>query len=845
MALEHQGLRGEQQGADRDVDAGDQPERHPPPGTRPEEHGAECGKPQQEEGGETTASRNPLQAGFGQGGGDEFGVAAAGDQHAAGVGAHGPLVDHGGGSGARGGKRDRRAGAVCRLTEAEGDTDGIVGVQARRERHERLVAVGAGVHHLVVHAGLPELHAGGQLEAQCLAATRLHEIAGLGHDLAVARDLAGQLREIDHLVHGLALRVPLDAELEVERPGRVLVNRERGRTGEQAKLRGQLERFELEQAAFGFADLGFHLPRADDLHVSTLCLHVEGPHLAGLDRAPAGAHRLLEGEQQRRGAEHGLVERDDHLVAFAPPVAADVLPHDVDVAGGRRHFDPPFTRRRADDKIVEQHAAVDDALFERIEVKDVGLHALAERLDAHLGRPVRLAQAPRLLEPGGLPREIAQRHLDETVGLCRHEPVAGCRHRTDIPAHGLGAGEAQRRQPPVARCGGLVFLEAELEQLPALDRAAEENFQRTVAVRGAGLGRVVGEVVAGDRDDRVVRGNLEGPVAQRGLAHVEFEAGVDDPVGLRQFVGRDGGNADLGLDLRGEDAVTITRRREPVDEDLARPVLDRRAGELAGGELHHARDVGDLQAHGAAVGDPHEAGVAHAALGREAQRLGPHGKAAELGLAAHHEGTFRFHRPAEPHFEDASGGGGDAVGEDLPADDIGAVHTEDFTPAVEAAAHAAELALQDAEGNFRRLAEEARAEPHIGLFETGEGQRALGGLRCVFPPQRDQAAAGQETLPALGGGGRDDGRDGLEADVRPQPLELQRHHGAGRHEELEPAPVAGFVDRRGKGKLHRERPGALTDEVVDEFIVAGLDEFGMPAIAGGLLAESGRPREQP
>src|SRR6266542_434349 len=106
-------------------------------------------------------------------------------------------------------------------------------------------------------------------------------------------------------------------------------------------------------------------------------------------------------------------------------------------------------------------------------------------------------------------------------------------------------------------------------------------------------------------------------------------------------------------------------------------------GILRRSELHHPARLGDLEPHGAAVRDPHETGMAHAALGREPYRFRPYRPCAELRLAANRERALGFERPAELHLEYAASGDGD----DFPTDDIGAIDAEDFACALEAEAH--------------------------------------------------------------------------------------------------------------------------------------------------------------
>jgi len=198
--------------------------------------------------------------------------------------------------------------------------------------------------------------------------------------LAVARNLAGELLEIDHLADGFAGFEPFYIHPDLEITRRVLPCAERGGTAQQTKLGWNLCWIDRQQRAFA-GGLVIHLQRAHDLHESALALHIHRFHLAGRKPAAARVHRLLEGEQQRARAEHRARERNDHRVAIAPPIAAHALAGDIDVADPFRHRDFPLGRGRTHDEEVHQHTAIDRAGLERIEVEHVGLDALVERLD--------------------------------------------------------------------------------------------------------------------------------------------------------------------------------------------------------------------------------------------------------------------------------------------------------------------------------------------------------------------------------------------------------------------------------------------------------------------------------
>ena len=168
-----------------------QPGAHPPAGGRAQQKGAEQDDRQQGQRGETRAAGDPLETSLGQHRLDQLGVAALRDEQAPFVAMEGPLVDHAGRQAARsdeGHGRGRRPGG---LPETQRHGDGLIGIYLCRERYERLVAVGAGVDQLVLHARFPKLDARGQYQAQRFAASGFYEELGVRHNLAVPGHLAG------------------------------------------------------------------------------------------------------------------------------------------------------------------------------------------------------------------------------------------------------------------------------------------------------------------------------------------------------------------------------------------------------------------------------------------------------------------------------------------------------------------------------------------------------------------------------------------------------------------------------------------------------------------------------
>ncbi len=98
------------------------------------------------------------------------------------------------------------------------------------------------------------------------------------------------------MIHGLALLIPLNFRDDREVAGSVLPCGEGGGGGEKAELGGELRGVDFKKRSFADRGGEFHLKRGDDLHVSALCLDIEGADLTGRKVATGGGHGLLEGE---------------------------------------------------------------------------------------------------------------------------------------------------------------------------------------------------------------------------------------------------------------------------------------------------------------------------------------------------------------------------------------------------------------------------------------------------------------------------------------------------------------------------------------------------------------------
>jgi hypothetical protein len=117
--------------------------------------------------------------------------------------------------------------------------------------------------------------------------------------------------------------------------------------------------------------------------------------------------------------------------------------------------------------------------------------------------------------------------------------------------------------------------------------------------------------------------------------------------------------------------------------------------------------------------------------------------------------------------------------------------------------------------------------------------------RSGFHASEAEPSAGRNPLqPALAGAG-DDRQVRIKRDAGTEALEVQGDDGAGRHGEVERAPVAALGDRGREGKLEGQRALALAHQVVRKAAPANPDELRVPAVAGGPVAQCRPAREDP
>jgi len=224
----------------------------------------------------------------------------------------------------------------------------------------------------------------------------------------------------------------------------------------------------------------------------------------------------------------------------------------------------------------------------------------------------------------------------------------------------------------------------------------------------------------------------------------------------------------------------------------------------------------------------------------QAKRLGADWKIPEFRLARDDQRTLGFHRPAEAHLECA----GRVARHDLPSDDIRPFDADDFTGPVQPAADAAQLALQNPEGELRGLAQQARGDADVRQLEAREEQGAFGCNPSPLPSERRGAVGRQESPPALSRCGGYDGGIRLKRDVRAQAVELYGNHGAGGHGKIERVPVAALPHDRRERKVQGQQALAIAYQVVSVSIAFDRNDLGMPPIADRLVAQGRAPRQQ-
>jgi len=342
-----------------------------------------------------------------------------------------------------------------------------------------------------------------------------------------------------------------------------------------------------------------------------------------------------------------------------------------------------------------------------------------------------------------------------------------------VAAHAFGLGEAEYWQLPRTRLGGGGAFEAQLDQQAALNRAVEDDLQRA----GVGFEHVVGHVGALDRCDRIAAGDGDVEVADRRFAHVEFEVGVDDPVGLAELDPGDLRDRGFGQDRVGGDGVVVGGRGETVDEHLARGLAEFAAGELFGGELGEAGQIDNAEPHRADIGHPDRAGVPHRGGRDDAQRLGAHREIADRRLRSDQEATAAFDRAR--HVDGEGFARRVIVAFEVPADDLRAGDVEDLAFAVHLQRDAVEFALQDFEVDLGRLAQDAGGDPHIDVGGGGVEQAAfLVGVAFGFPAEMALAVAGQKSAPGVFFPAWNDARFAVDLGRFGHAVEGQRNEGA-------------------------------------------------------------------
>jgi len=321
--------------------------------------------------------------------------------------------------------------------------------------------------------------------------------------------------------------------------------------------------------------------------------------------------------------------------------------------------------------------------------------------------------------------------------------------------------------------------------LPAGNGIFEKDLERAFSFLDLAGHRVIRHLRAGDGCHRMIGGDFHLPLAQRGLADVEFKIRGNPAVGFREFIHRDFGEADFRQHLRRVHHVAVFRCGKPIDKDLAE-LLIHAAGELSGRELDQSLRVGHLDPNSAVVRHAQPAAVPQRAGRNHAQRLRLHRESAERRLRLDDDAVRTFDRAAEFHLKAAFAAGI----LDVPTEHRIAFHREHLARAVECEIKARELSLEHAQIQHGHLPQQAAADADVGGFRAGEKQGAILHLVLRTPCHRSVAAGGKETAPLVIVPLRHHRERIVECHNTAQALDFHRNHDTSRQGERHAPPIA-------------------------------------------------------
>ena len=184
------------------------------------------------------------------------------------------------------------------------------------------------------------------------------------------------------------------------------------------------------------------------------------------------------------------------------------MPGDVDVAYACGYGNFPLGGGRADDEVIDQDTAVSRASLERVEMKHVSLHALAQGLDSEIDLPQAVTQPECLLQTGGFLWEKSDRDLSHTVGFPSDQSEASRRDSPEITTPRFHTREAECLEFPRACFRSFVLFQSHADELSVHHRLFKNDLEAAFPVLHLAGHRVVCHLHTRDGRYRMVRRNL-------------------------------------------------------------------------------------------------------------------------------------------------------------------------------------------------------------------------------------------------------------------------------------------------------------------------------------------------
>ena len=414
------------------------------------------------------------------------------------------------------------------------------------------------------------------------------------------------------------MRQRTERELEAERPRGVAIGGENRGVEEQPILCRHFAGLQRQQSSRHLGGLHLKLVGADDDRVPLLGLRIERSRAGEAERLALRLERTFVGRQQGVSARDRRVQLHDITAARLLPVA-DVFAGKLDVKVFVRQFDFEGLHRRARNDKIHHTAAIGDALADRKQVQDVGLHGLRQALDAERRLPGGVTQPKGRLDAGHFAREECCRDLRQRLRPLRREAKASVGRGGEVAPHRLRPGHFDARQRPDGFAERFVVFEPELDHLPARHRLAINQTQFGLRLVRRFAQEIIAHALGAEPGQRVALRHAQRQFAQRRVADFQFELRVNRQFVFAQVIPQQLGHAQLGHDLIRLNAQGEVRTGQAIREALAAGDAQSRArgvafGKLLRRNLRQAARLRHLEPHGPFVHDPEIAGEARRAL---------------------------------------------------------------------------------------------------------------------------------------------------------------------------------------------------------------------------------------